>query len=351
MTRWQEPNPEMLILARQAKGLTQGDLADGLKVTPGLISKWEHGIAIPSPGQVEAAAAVLGFPPSLFYRQERVRGTDSICFHHHKRKSMPAKTLSRIEAEMHLAQLQVKRLLTDLAIESAFSLMTLDPDEYAGPEGVARAIRSFWRIPSGPIVNLVRIIEAAGGVVMLRQFGTRKLNGMSCWAKNTPPLFFLNSDEATERQRWTIAHELGHLIMHSTPPDGDPEEQAESFARELLLPSAETVVDLRHLAFQRLPALKQVWRVPMKELITAASRRGVLPPSKVKSLSVQYSRAGWGTREPYPLSPEVPSLVDAAVRVHLDEHGYTTAELAAISDLLPDSFARDYAPAKRLNAI
>jgi Zn-dependent peptidase ImmA (M78 family) len=264
---------------------------------------------------------------------------------------MPAKILARIEAEMHLAQLQVKQLLVDIEIESPYTLMTLDPDEYGGPQGVARAVRSFWRLPNGPVGNLVRVVEAAGAVVLLRHFGTRKLDGMSCWAKSTPPLFFLNSDEPAERQRWIIAHELGHLIMHSTPPDSDPEQQAEDFARELLLPTAETSVDLRKLTFQRLPALKQVWRVPMKELITAASRRAALPASKVKSLSVQYSRAGWNNREPYPISPEVPSLVDAAVRVHLDEHGYTTEELAAISDLLPDPFIREYAPARRLNVV
>lgn len=351
-TGWAEPNAEMLVLARQAKGFTQEELAQRLKVSAGLISKWEHGIAVPGPSHIDALVDVLGFPPSLFYRSERVRGTDSICFHHRKRKSMPAKLLDRVEANMHLAQLQMKRLLAELSIESAFSLMVLDPEEHGGPEGVARSLRTFWRLPRGPISNMVRVIEAAGGVVLLRRFGTPKLDGMSCWAKNTPPLFFVNADNPVERQRWTIAHELGHLTMHSVPPEEDPEVQAESFAREFLMPATETNPDLRRLTFQTLPALKQSWRVPMKEIITAAARRDALPTNKVKSLSVQYSRAGWNTREPFALSPERPSLAETAIRVHLTDHGYSTEELATISDLFPEDFVREYPlEGERLRAI
>ncbi|HWC12199.1 MAG TPA: ImmA/IrrE family metallo-endopeptidase [Acidimicrobiales bacterium] len=139
-----------------------------------------------------------------------------------------------------------------------------------------------------------------------------------------------------------IAHELGHLIMHSTPPDGDPEEQAEVFARELLLPRREIEADLRNLTFPATSLSEAEWRVPMKELITAASRRSALPPSKVKSLAVQYSRAGWSAGEPYPLAPELPTVVDAAIQIHLSEHEYTLDQLAPITDSLPEKFVEEY---------
>ena len=69
---------------------------------------------------------------------------------------MPARLLDRVEGQMHLAQLQMKSLLADLSIESPFQLLTLDPAEEGGPSQVAIELRSYWRIPPGPISNLVQ---------------------------------------------------------------------------------------------------------------------------------------------------------------------------------------------------
>ncbi|MEI2704074.1 MAG: ImmA/IrrE family metallo-endopeptidase [Ilumatobacteraceae bacterium] len=335
-------NEEILTLALDSRARTSAWLANEMQVTPGMVSKWLHGTVVPSDDRAVEIAGKLNYPVRLFYRPERVRNSDSVCFHHRKRKSMPARLLQRIEAEMHLTQLQAKRMLNDLEIESTLPFLTLDTDEFGGAAETAQALRSYWRVPPGPIANLTTLVESAGAVVVLRSFGTTKLDGMSCWAKGTPPLFFLNADLPTDRQRWTLAHELGHLTMHGTPPQGDPEVEAEDFARELLLPAGATTTELRRLSFMRLPALKHEWRVPMKELITAAHRRQLLPPSKTKSLSVQYSRAGWGTSEGYPISPERPSSIGEALRIHLGEHGYTVDELAAVVDLYPDEFRGNF---------
>jgi len=337
-------NHEMVILARQSRGHSQAALAKMLGITPGTMSKIEHGISPLTADRVRDLADHLQYPDSLFYRPERVRGSDSICFHHRKRASMPARLLDRVEAEMHLSQLHVKRILGEVEIESDLEVPTLDPGEYGGPTEVARLVRATWRLPSGPISNMVQLVESAGAVVIIRDFGTRKLDAMSCWAKGVPPIFFLNSAMPTDRLRWSIAHELGHLVMHWTPPASDPEQEADEFARELLLPDHETRPALRTLTFTQLPALKTAWRVSMIALVKAAATRNALPPNKTKSLYVQISRRGWRTEEPYALEPESPATLEAAVTVHLHEHGYSTDELARIVDLHPKEFRATYLP-------
>lgn len=333
-----EPNPEMVILARQARGHSAAELARRLGISPGMMSKLEHGIVQLGDDRVQEIANELHYPPSLFYRPERVRGSDSICFHHRKRRTMPVRKLDAIEAEMHLSQLRVRTLLGELEIEAPYEFPTLDPDEHGGVGGVARLLRAMWHVPTGPIVNLVRLVESAGAVVIVRDFGTQKLDGMSCWAKSVPPLFFLNSAMPTARLRWTLAHEIGHLVMHWTPPEGDPEQEADEFAAEFLLPNAETRHDLRSLTFKRLPPLKAYWRVSMFALVKTGSVRRLLPANQVKSLYVQMSRLGWRTAEPYDLPPEQPVLTDQAISVHLNEHGYSTGELARIINLYEDEF-------------
>lgn len=335
-------NEEMLSLAIDARGRTATELSALLKVSPGLVSKWLNGITTPPEDRVVEISEVLHYPVELFYRGERVRNTDSVCFHHRKRQSMPLRQLRRIQAEMHLAQLQMKWMLRDIEIDSPLEFHTLDVAERNGVAGAAAVLRSFWRAPVGPIQNLTALVESAGSVVITRPFGTTKLDGMSCWAKGTPPVFFLNAELPVDRQRWTLAHELGHLVMHATPPEGDPEREAEDFAQEFLLPSAVVNGELKRLTFQRLPAMKGEWRVPMREIIATAARRKLLPPSQIKSLAVQFSRAGWHGGEKYLIEPEEPQTTASTLDVHFNEHGYTTDELAMVVGLFPDEFAAHY---------
>lgn len=339
---WQA-NPEMIALARQSRGLAQSELAADIAVSQGLISKIEHGVVPADDLLLQRIADRLRYPLSFFFRPEHLRGTDSICFHHRKRASMPARLLATAEASMYVTQLQVRSLLDELEIVATNELVTLDPDGYEeGPRGVAQSLRRMWRLPDGPIPDLVHVIEAAGGVVVFRDFGSLKLDGMSCWPKGCPPLFFINAAIPMDRARLTLAHELGHLVMHWTPPDGNPEIQANAFAFEFLAPLAEIEGDLRRLTIATLPGLKAHWRVSMNAIVMAAKTTGALPEARVRSLFVQLSRHGYRVAEPFPLSAEVPRLVDTAIEVHRNEHGYSITELATRVDLRSDEFQALY---------
>ena len=59
-------------------------------------------------------------------------------------------------------------------------------------------------------------IERAGGIVCRCEFGTRKVDGISQWpidADDTPPIFFVNRAVPGDRQRWTLAHEIAHVVL------------------------------------------------------------------------------------------------------------------------------------------
>jgi Zn-dependent peptidase ImmA (M78 family)/transcriptional regulator with XRE-family HTH domain len=337
------PNPEMIVLARQSRGVSQSDLAVAVGVSQGMVSKVEHGVAPPDDALLQKIADYLRYPVTFFFRPEHVRGTDSVCFHHRKRTSMPARLLAMTEGNMYITQLHVRSLLDELEIVAAHELMTLDPDRFEdGPRGVAQALRRMWQIPDGPIPDLIHVIEAGGGVVVFRDFGTLKLDGMSCWPKGCPPLFFINSAIPADRARLTLAHELGHLVMHWTAPDGDPEAQANAFAFEFLAPIAEIGPDLRRLTIASLPGLKAHWRVSMNAIVMAAKTTGALPEGRVRSLFVQLSRHGYRTVEPFPIPQESPRMIDTAIEVHRREHGYSSAELAMLVDLWDEEFQSLY---------
>jgi Zn-dependent peptidase ImmA (M78 family) len=331
-------NPEILIIARESRGQSQEAVATAAGVSQGLISKAENGLIDLDDEHVERIADFLEYAPELFYEPGRARAVGSACLHHRKRKTLPAKILKSLNAQMELRLISTRRILRDLEIDADRMFHTMDPDEYgSSPVEVAKALRSAWRVPAGPIANMTALLESAGAVIVLSDFGTHKLMGMSCWERNAQPLFYLNNRMSTADLRWTLAHELGHLVMHSTPPGGDPEQEADEFAGEFLAPAALIVPELRKLTFDRLYALKAVWRISMKSLIVRAQKSGAIDGAQATRLFKQYSARGYHSGEPYPLPPEPPTLIGQAVDVHLRDHGYTLEELATGVAFLPEA--------------
>lgn len=335
-------NGEALQVARYSRGHSQKDVGDAAGVSQGMISKAEDGSTPLTAEAVEAVARYLGYPVEFFYEPDRIREVGSACLYHRKRKTLPATILRKLDARMYIRNVNVHKLFADLDVEGQRIFHTLDPDEFGGPVEVARRLRAAWRIPEGPIPNLTALIESAGGIVVMEDFGTHKLFGMSCWTTRGHPLFFLNSAIPAADLRWTLAHELGHLTMHHVVPSEDPEDQADAFAGEFLTPQAAFRPSVRRLTFDRLPQLKAHWRISMKAVIVGATKVGAIDKQTSVRLYKQHSAHGYNRAEPFPLSPEPPSLVRQAVDVHLSEHGYSVEELARVVRLDPDEFSREF---------
>lgn len=329
----------MLAVARESRGYTQAIVADAIGVTQGLISKAEDGTKSLDHEQVESIARFLKYPSALFYERDRVREVGSTCLYHRKRKTLPKKIINKLDAQMYIRNVNVHKLLDGLDVEGDRVFHTLDPDEYGGsPVEVARALRTAWRVPEGPIPNLTALIESAGGIVLMEDFGHHKLFGMSCWTTRGHPLFLLNSSIPTADLRWTLAHELGHLTMHHVAPNGDPEQEADAFAGEFLAPAAIFRPSLRGMTFDSLPNLKTYWRLSMKGIIKRAQVLGAIDARTSTRFYKQHSARGYNTVEPYPLPPEPPTLVQQAIDVRLQDDEYTAEELASAIRLNVDEF-------------
>ena len=116
-------------------------------------------------------------------------------------------------------------------------------------------VRMQWRMPIGPVRGLVRWLEAAGCLVIEEDFGTTHVDGLSQWIDDHP-IVLLNSAAPTDRKRLTVAHELGHLTLHSRDISDDVEGDANAFAAEFLMPSETIRPQLRKLTTGRLHDLK-----------------------------------------------------------------------------------------------
>lgn len=320
-------NSQALIIARESRGVSQDELATKTEISQGAISKAENDALSLSPEHVGKIANVLDYPASFFYEEGRLRDGASMCHYHLKRKTLPAKVLNRVNATMFARVVNVRHMMNGLEIDGPRKFHAMDVDEYGSPAAVARALRTAWRLAEGPIADLTGLVESAGAIVVLADFGHRKLSGMSCWPSEGLPLFYLNSEMSTADLRWAIAHELGHLTMHGVPSADDIEKEADAFAAEFLMPALSIAPELKSLTFQRLGPLKLKWRVPMRAFITRAAELDQVTPQDSVRLFKLYSARKYASGEPYDIPVERPTLMARAAQIHLTEHEYTIDQL------------------------
>ena len=145
--------------------------------TQALISKIENGlIGQPSNDVVEKIAESLAFPRPFFFQPERQVGFPP--FHYRKRQRLGARPLSHIGAIINLRRQHVAKLLRSFELKVLKPIPQIDLDESGlTPERVAERLRAYWLLPRGPVPNVVEIIEAAGGIVLLCRFGTNLIDG------------------------------------------------------------------------------------------------------------------------------------------------------------------------------
>lgn len=346
-------NPAMLLLARSARQQTQGDLASNSGVTQALISKLENRLlGDPNPETVNAFAHALGFPEDFFYLDERMHGLPP--FHYRKRSKLGAKALQKIEADINLRRMHIERLMRSYELSPSFKFPQVDLDETGWtPRQAARHMRGFWLVPRGPIQDLTQIIEEAGGIIVQINFETTHLDGISFRMPGLPPLIFMNEGVPGDRYRFSLAHELAHLILHNNPDTEDRmEKDADEFAAEFLMPAAEIRSYLTYPNLAKLARVKRYWRVSIKALIKQSYELKMITPSQYKGLNVNYSKQGFNRYgEPAPIEVEKPSTFANAIDFHVRKLGYSTQELARLLTMSEAECERRYLERPRLRVV
>ena len=322
-------NPEMVRLARQSRGFSQKELAEHVGIAQPYFSRIEAGNRPIGNSVLTSISEALDYPLHFFIRAPRLEGPGSDTIFHRKRKSVPKWKLDQVYALAEIRRLEIQQLLEWEVPE--YALPSYPIQLYEDPAKIARTVRAALGVPSGPIFNMTRFLEYAGGVVVSHNFGTRQIDGFSRPPRAMLSIFHLNSDLPPDRWRWTLAHELGHIVMDHDP-GGSPQEiekQADQFAGEFLAPGHEITPMLHDLSLPKLAGLKLEWKISMQALVERAFHLGVITARRRRDLHVHLSKAGYKMREPETLDPplEPPARLFDLVRLHMTELEYSRIEL------------------------
>lgn len=321
---------EALRVARRAQGITQADLADRVGITQAALSRYENDLRDPSPETVAMFATALGVTPELLGSGHRITGAMAVDAHMRRRATAPATAWRRLEARLNMHRLHTRRLMDEVAVRAERSIPQLDPLEI-DPAGAARIVRMQWRMPIGAVHGLTQWLEGAGCIVIEEDFGTTRVDGMSQWIEDYP-VMLINSRLPTDRKRLTLAHELGHLVLHSAEFTLTPEDEANQFAAEFLMPADVIRPELRMITVGKLHDLKRGWMVSMQALIERAWNLNLIKANDRTRLYKQFGARGWRTREPLSdqLPPETPKLA-SDIGAALAARGLAPDEIARIA--------------------
>jgi Zn-dependent peptidase ImmA (M78 family) len=327
-------SPDRLRLARESHGWTQRALADemrecGYPISAPALSQLEAGTSTPSAKTLLGLSCATGFPPEFFARR---RGDTELPGFFRSLRSAPARERKRALAQAHL--------LHDfaIAIERHLELPLVDIPYYPLEDGsaeeienAAERVRRLWRLGDGPLENAVRIIEQHGAITARLDLERHDLDAFSVRFPDRPVVILGGDKGRYARSRFDAAHELGHLVLHSSTDAGEKqaEDQAHRFASAFLLPASS----VRHVLpsranWRELMELKSYWGVSMGALLRRAKDLGVMTDARFVSAMKYMSAKGWRKQEPgdREVAPEQPMLLPAALR-QLRQEGISLSAL------------------------
>lgn len=312
-------SPQRIALIRELYGIRKSELSMRLGVSARTITCWELGLQVPSVGDVAELCRVFGVGPEFFEPQLEGLPVASGLPHFRSYRSGMQVAYRQAQAYVQVTQ-DLVRTLSGYVDFPALHLpdITADPElaDSIVPQMAAQQVRHEWGLGDGPIAHVLREVEDHGICAVFAPFEHASLDAHSVFSGELP-LIALNPTKGDYyRQRFDVAHELGHLVMH---PDAEPgnkviEAQADAFASELLAPS-EVLLDelptrMDGVGWLKLKELKEQWGVSMKVLLDKAYALGRLTDQEYRKGLDFLSRSGWKLLEPGAISGvEEPSLI------------------------------------------
>jgi len=350
-----------LRLLRLFHDLSLTDLGEKVGVSKQFLSRVETGAESVSANLENALSKELNTLPEFFHYVDPIPIVDEQC---HFRRQLTTKValrqVARARGEMLKRLVGVLDKHVDLP---PCQVNEADPGSHESIEQGAERFRAAFGLGTGPLSNVTRVAENAGAVVAKTRGLAPEIDAISFATKR--PLIALNgTGRSACRQRFGVAHELGHFSLHIGVLTGDrlTETQANRFASALLMPrtaflrECSLAVRGSRLNWQGLSELKLRWRVSKAAIIFRGRQLGALSEDQARAGYVGLNRHGEAVQEmeDHLIASEEPEVISESLKVMRDHYGVPKSAIARemrVQPALLDALLEAELPHDRTNVV
>lgn len=331
--------------ARIARGYTLDELADSINVTKQSISKYENNLAKISAENMITISKLLNFPLTFFTKEKSIITSSAINDNPVFFRSL-RKTSRRVKASLSQNLEFVEEFYSYFSKFIEFPKFNLDKNinlkyklgasnNYI--ESVATKLREYWGLGDGPINDLTTILEKNGIIITRFKLDTHEVDAFSSITSSGTPIIVLGSDKKSAvRSRMDIAHELGHIVLHSNLSNEDLklnhkviEDEANKFAGAFLLPDNRFSKDIYTINIDTFVYLKTKWKVSIAAMIVRCYNLNLITNDQYTYLFKRISAKKWRTQEPLDdrIPFEKPKILREAIHLLIDNDILSINEL------------------------
>lgn len=324
-----------LRLIRLFHDLSLTELGEQVGVSKQFLSRVETGAESVSAHLEASLSEALDVLPEFFYYADPNPIVDEQC---HFRRQLTTKIALRQVARARGEMLKRLVGVLDEHVElPRYQVGEADPDSAETIERAAEKFRSLFGLGLGPLSNVTRIAENAGAVVLKVHGLAPEIDAVSFATKR--PLIALNHDGRSAcRERFGVAHELGHFSLHIGVLTGDrlTETQANRFASALLMPRATFVGECQlairgsRLNWSGLSELKLRWGVSKAAIIFRGRQLGVFSDDQARAGYIGLKRHGEALKESedHLIANEEPEIIAEGLKVMKENLGVPQSAVA-----------------------
>lgn len=288
---------ERIKQARKANNFSLRKLAEEIGVSAMAISKYERDQDVPGSGVLLRLSQALKVEIDFFFRPNTIP-VQLQAYRKHvllgikEQEAIQMRIQDWVERYLEVESLfPEEQLVANLPQRKARSL-----DEI---EAIALELREYWNIGADPIENLVQLLEDHGiKVGMVSGFA----HFDACTFKaGDDPVIVTKAEAPGDRQRFNLAHELGHLILE-VHDELKPEQAANRFAGAFLVPAETARFELgahrKDLSLNELHILKHKYGLSMQAWIYRARDLCIISDHAAARLFQQFRAHDWHKQEP-----------------------------------------------------
>ncbi|MFB6343221.1 helix-turn-helix domain-containing protein [Saccharicrinis sp. FJH62] len=277
--------------ARKMAGFSMDQLASASGLSKNAISRYENGIMKPDSSNLIKLAKALNVKIDYFFRNSAVE------LHHVEFRKKSKLLKSQVESIKFRVLDQVERYLeleNILAINTQFvnPIEGIQIRNSGDIEAVADKVRHEWNIGQNPVPSVIEMLED-NHIKVVEVDEADDFDGLSSMIDGKIPVIVVNKNFIVERKRFTLLHELGHLLM-KLPEDisvKEKEKMCHRFAGAFLVPLKRFISELgskrTKILVDELIPMQMEWGISIKAIMQRASDLGVITSSYLKQFYIR----------------------------------------------------------------